>query len=416
MKILYIYFGGNFTWTSSGVQKKVISKVNAINELGHYCECISFSSDIEKEIHIGKHIRILPILKSKHQKFFNTLRERKDYYNSLLLWLKNNIKNYDVCIMRYPLASKGLYQLVKAYSKKIVFEHNTKELEEVLITQKQDRKKIAFAFKPGFFFYYLEIGILPFLFEKYFAGKIFKHALLGVCVTREIARYESNRCVDYQNEVISNGIDVESCSLRSEIRIVNNEINLFILTGGNVPWHGVERIIKGIKNYNGNANINVDIIGSYTTSQVQMASELGVADKVRFIPHINYSDLTNHLNKYHAGIGTLAAFRKDLKEASPLKVREYFARGFACIIGYDDTDISAHKEFEPYVLSVPADESPVNFMEIEKFVKQVYLDPAHHLKIRNLAAKFLDTKVKMLQLIHILEGALAKNSSVKSSL
>ena len=416
MKILYIYFGGNFSWTSSGVQKKVISKVNAINELGHHCDCISFSSSIEEEVKIGSHIRVFPITKSKRQKFFNTLREQQDYYVSLIAWLKNNIQNYDVLIMRYPLASKGLYHLVKTYSKKIVFEHNTKELEEVLITQKQDRKKIAFAFKPGFFFYFLEIGLLPYLFEKYFAPKIFKHALLGVSVTKEIATYESNRCVGYQNKVITNGIDVDSCSLRLENEIINNEINLFILTGGNVPWHGVERIISGIKNYKGSANISVDIIGSFSTSQVQMALELGVDTKINFIPHIEYSLLTNHLNKYHAGIGTLAAFRKGLKEASPLKVREYFARGFACVVGYEDTDINEYKEFDSYVLKVPADESPLDFYQIETFVKQLYTDKKHHLKIRELATRFLDTKVKMQQLTNILKSLdIQRNRVVKSS-
>lgn len=403
-RILYIYFGGNFSWTSSGVQKKVISKVSAINELGHPCDCISFSSNIEEEIQMGSYIRVLPIAKSKTRKFFNILREQHDYYVSLIAWLKNNIQNYDVLIMRYPLASKGLYQLVNTYSKKIVFEHNTKELEELLITQKENRKKIAFACKPGFFFYYLEIGLFPYLSEKYFAPKIFKQALLGISVTKEIANYESNRCIGYENKVITNGIDVDSCPLRIANEIVNNEINLFILTGGNVPWHGVERIISGIKNYKGSANISVDIIGSFNESQVQMALELGVDKKINFIPHVEYSLLTNRLNKYHAGIGTLAAFSKGLKEASPLKVREYFARGFACVVGYEDTDINEHKEFDSYVLKVPADETPLDFYQIETFVKNVYQDTKHHLKIRELTTKFLDTKVKMQQLITVINN------------
>ena len=216
--------------------------------------------------------------------------------------------------------------------------------------------------------------------------------------------------------MITNGIDVDSCSLRLENEIVNNEINLFILTGGNVPWHGVERIISGIKNYKGSANISVDIIGSFSTSQVQMALELGVDTKINFIPHIEYSLLTNHLNKYHAGIGTLAAFRKGLKEASPLKVREYFARGFACVVGYEDTDINEYKEFDSYVLKVPADESPLDFYQIETFVKQLYTDKKHHLKIRELATRFLDTKVKMRQLTDILKSLdIQRNKVVISS-
>jgi hypothetical protein len=38
------------------------------------------------------------------------------------------------------------------------------------------------------------------------------------------------------------------------------------------------------------------------------------------------------------GLGTLALYRKGMREASPLKVREYLAYGLPTVIGYDDTD------------------------------------------------------------------------------
>lgn len=404
--ILYIYFGGDFSWLTSGVQKKVFSKVNAINQLGYSCDCISFSSSVNEEKIIDTHFKILPIIKSNNRKFFNSLLEHKNYYLSLSIWLENNGDKYDAILMRYPLSSKFLYQLVKKFNNKIIFEHNTKELEEILITQKQDRQKIPFSMKPGYFIYYFEIGVLPYLLEKYFAPKVFENALLGVSVTGEISEYENQRCSSYKNVVITNSIDVDSCVLRKPQTITENTIRLFILTGANVPWHGVERILNGLTLYKGPLKFKVDVIGSYSDEQVAFSIENNITESISFIKHIEYNNLNEILDKYHAGIGTLAAFRKGLDEASPLKVREYFARGFPCIIGYNDTDLMQYKDFKPYYLQVPSDETPLDFNAIEKFIIDVYKDKQHPQKIRGLAMKYLDTKVKMKQLVTIISEKL----------
>ncbi|MNP61531.1 hypothetical protein D3C76_1567280 [compost metagenome] len=49
-------------------------------------------------------------------------------------------------------------------------------------------------------------------------------------------------------------------------------------------------------------------------------------------------------------IGPLALYRRGMKEASPLKVREYLAYGLPVINGYVDTDF---KEEVPFILRIP---------------------------------------------------------------
>lgn len=56
------------------------------------------------------------------------------------------------------------------------------------------------------------------------------------------------------------------------------------------------------------------------------------------------------------GIGTLALHRKGMKEASPLKVREYLAYGLPVILGYKDTDVDG----KDFVLNIGNYELNVN--------------------------------------------------------
>ena len=121
------------------------------------------------------------------------------------------------------------------------------------------------------------------------------------------------------------------------------------------------------------------------------------------MPSVNSETLNQCLNEYHLGIGTLAAFRKGLKEATPLKTREYMARGFAAIIGYEDTDFENHSEFKKYCLQVKPDESLIDFEVVVEFARNIFREENHHLKIRELAVKYLDTKVKMQQLVILLD-------------
>ncbi len=386
---------------TSGVRKKLISKIQNLNTTESVCQGISFSSEISGPIKLENCFTIIPFQK-KQRRFFNSTYQNRLIYLALNLFLDKHINNYTHIIFRYPLASYSLFKLVKKHKYKIIFEHNTKEIEEVELQSKQFRSSLSFSFKPGYFLYLLERGYFQTWQEKYYGNKIFRFAHSGIAVTNEIANYELSRCKTYQVSVITNGIDIEHCHLRNLHPFNGNELNMFMLLGAGASWHGIDRIINSLECYKGEKNITLDLLGHHSELDLKLISESTVKNQIRIITSVNSIDLNNLLNQYHIGIGTLSVYRKSLNEATPLKTREYVARGFPIVVGYTDTDIVNHSEFHMYCYQVPNNGSVINMDSLFQFVESVYLDANHPEKIRNLAFKYMDSKVKMNQLLDLL--------------
>ena len=399
--ILYIFIGNDLLNHASGVRKKVISKIENLNTNDSTCKGISFSNEISELVQLSSYFTILPFQK-KRIKFFNTSYQSKLMYQALNLFLEEHINDYTHIIFRYPLASYSLFKLVKKYKNKIIFEHNTKEIEEISLQSIQFRNSLQFSFKPGYFIYILERGFFQLWQEKYFGKKIFKYANSGIAVTNEIANYEMNRYNTYKVNVITNGIEIESCQLRNLHQFTCNELNMFMLLGGGASWHGIDRIIKSLENYQGEKKITLDLIGNLSECDLKMISESSVNNQIKIIASVNTNDLNKKLDHYHIGIGTLSAYKKSLNEATPLKTREYVARGFPILIGYTDTDIVNHCEFQTYCYQIPNNESLINMESLFQFVKSVYVDNEHPKKIRALAFKYMNSKIKMNQLVNLL--------------
>lgn len=72
----------------------------------------------------------------------------------------------------------------------VVFEHNTKELEEAVLNVTKLKSKISFSLRPSIFFNYIEQIILPVYIERRRTKKVLQYAKAGVCVTHELAEYE----------------------------------------------------------------------------------------------------------------------------------------------------------------------------------------------------------------------------------
>jgi hypothetical protein len=105
-------------------------------------------------------------------------------------------------------------------------------------------------------------------------------------------------------------------------------------------------------------------------------------------------------------IGTLAVHRKKLIEATPLKVRESLMRGFPTIIGYSDTDFLIESDLDKYILKMPADDSPINFDEIENFANSILMDMSHCSKISELSKPIIDYNNKASQIVNFIKSSL----------
>ena len=175
-----------------------------------------------------------------------------------------------------------------------------------------------------------------------------------------------------------------------------------MLIGAGATWHGIDRLIHSLENYKGEKRITIDVIGSISSTDLKMINESNVKNHINLIPSVTSFDLNTILNHYHIGIGTLAVYKLSLIEATPLKTREYFARGFPILIGYKDTDIVNHTEFQTYCYEVTNDDTLIDMENVFEFVKHIYVDNYHPQKIRELAFKYLDAKVKMVELLTLL--------------
>jgi hypothetical protein len=185
------------------------------------------------------------------------------------------------------------------------------------------------------------------------------------------------------------------------------ELNLFMLLGTGAPWHGVDRLLTGLSNYKGKLKINIDIIGYYNESDLIAAKKLGLENQVLFIDPMIGEALTKKIDKYHISIGTLGLHRKNLKEATPLKVRESLMRGIPNIIAYDDTDFMEPSQITDFILKLPADDSPIDFNEIEKFADKILVRESYTALISNLAKPIIDFDVKALQMAEFIKQGLS---------
>jgi len=135
--------------------------------------------------------------------------------------------------------------------------------------------------------------------------------------------------------------------------------NLLFL-GFSAFWHGIDKVVYLARQF---PEWTFHMIGVTETDVFNPPPNMVLYGK------LNFQDYVGIAAQCHVGIGTLALHRKGMKEASPLKVREYLAMGLPVIIGYTDTDFSGN---EPFILSLPNNENNVrdNLRAIEEFVYQ----------------------------------------------
>ena len=106
----------------------------------------------------------------------------------------------------------------------------------------------------------------------------------------------------------------------------NKYSSLVVFIGSNTPWHGIEKIVEIATK---NPSIGFVIIGDYeiktTLSNIIMLGKQ------------NMSTIPLILNYCSFGFGPFSLSKKNMKEACPLKTREYLYFGVPIIVNYYDS-------------------------------------------------------------------------------
>lgn len=403
MKMLYVYIGGGKGHSS--VQAKIVSKIDYFNRNGMATKGAFFSLSEKEHSELNQHISIIPIPRTD-KRFFKAIFDQRSSLQTAVDYIKKVETDYDVIYIRYPGASKWLYAGMKSFGHKVVFEHNTKELDEVIM-RAQDNQ---FGLRPSKLLSWLQDNRYRIWSEKKYAPKCIALAQLGLANTNEIVSYQKNRVGGKYNCVLlTNGVDLEKIPKRKPVSFDGKNLKMFLMRGaqGLVPYDGTDRLLKGMANYKGDTNLKLYFIGNSFLDEEAMVKDLKLEDQVEFTGKMIGDDLTNLINECHLSYGTLALHRKNQSEGSVLRVNESLARGIPVVVAYEDMELNADDGFKPFYLKLEANDEVIDMQEIVDFAKRVYGITDNHDQIRDLAKKNIDYNIKINQSIDYIKGVFA---------
>ncbi len=253
---------------------------------------------------------------------------RKLFLRNMYGWIYilKNQKNYDVIINRHMTFDP--FVLIFGWFVKNRFTvHHAKEIEELKLVKKNWKGKFASAV------------------EKITGFVSLKQSKGAICVTNDIALYQSNRA-NVKTLLYPNGIDLSSIEIMEDKRI-DDEVNIVFMCGTFSPWHGLDLLLKIIaKNIEilEKQNIKIHLIGRVLENDLEFINKNNLP--INLYGLLSYEEYIKILNKCDIGLDSLALYRKNLTEAAALKAREYLAFGLPIYSGYKDTAIP--KDFKFY--------------------------------------------------------------------
>ena len=187
---------------------------------------------------------------------------------------------------------------------------------------------------------------------------------------------------------IINGIDVKGVPLRTP-EFEENSIHLLLLASM-CFWHGYDRIIMALANYEGETDVILHFVGDGGDGSLKKWKELveryNLSNNVIFHGALYGEDLDHIVNKCDVGVSSLGAYRKCVKESASLKVREYMSRGLPFV--YAEPDVSLSENFE-YNFHVPNSEQRIDLDNIVVFAKRMREDYSIPMKMRKYAEEHM---------------------------
>ena len=241
-------------------------------------------------------------------------------------------------------------------------------------------------------------------------------------ITRRYLKYFIDRtiAINYEKTIfgiktisIDNGINPQDYQPMPDVPALLETINIIGVANVN-PWHGYDRLIRGLGNYYRESNrpdykVIFHIVGAqgvYLSNLIALVDQENVNHAVVFHKPKQGEELDNLFLDCHLALGVLGGHRKGLEIMSPLKNREYCARGIPFIFSHFDPDFSI--EFE-YCLQLKADEIPLDVEQIIYFLISVSNKNNVIYNMRNYACKNLNWSTKLMPVYEYLNSKLVEH-------
>ena len=185
----------------------------------------------------------------------------------------------------------------------------------------------------------------------------------------------------------------------------HKQLNL-IMVANLADYHGLDRLILGLAKYYQTKTpeiaVRVTIVAGENAalnSNKQLVNQLALNKHISFAGYNASSELFQLYQVTNIAIGPIASYRKNLFQASSLKLREYALFGLPSIIDHHDYDLSS----KDYILQIPSDNAPVDVNQLINFYQHLIKTYNHELP--NIISDYAQNnllwthKVKQLELI-----------------
>lgn len=373
MRILFLVYHG-FS-EHSGISKKIHCQVKGLRENGHDVRLCYY--DFNENGHRCRYVDGIVI---------------KDYGKSRLagLWQRMNYR----CLYKYCIREH--IELVYARS----FQNATPWL--ISFFRKLQCAGIHAVTEIPTYPYDCEFSShvckqpLRFIVDKWFRHRLYRY--MDAMVT-----FSDAKMIFGQRTInISNGVDFDSIPLHIPVKLDVSSLHFIAVAEVNF-WHGLDRVITGLGEYYLHncqpRQVYFHIVGGIWSGH--MTGKRGfqtLIDKYHLQKNVILhgplfgNQLDDVFNQCQFAIGSLGRHRSGVTDIKTLKNREYATRGLPFIYSEKDSDF----DHQPYVLKVPADESPINIHQIIDFIEHFTMKPeeirktVEHLTWKNQMQRVID--------------------------
>lgn len=388
MRILFVSALDHASESSVGVAAKLESQARACSALGH---TVFVSKDYGLQTRIFRDGHREPIEVRTHLRKFS----RSAKYRFLGHWIRRN--RIDAAIVRFDHFDPAFCR----------FSKQMKENEIVVA---------------------LELPTFPFdseralRHEKLLSGRRYAKYLLHRAFVKVENGYirHADRYIDYTisyldvaqiwdcpNITFDNGIDAATIPLKAP-KSDDTTVNLLCVAKF-APHHGVDRLLRGLAEYNGARDVRVVLAGSGIESPnlMNLAKDLGLDSRVRFEGTVLGDQLNRLFDSANVAVGSLGLHRIGISQGSTMKSREYCARGIPFVYAFSEKGFDGSEDF---TLLLPSTNDPVEINEVIGFSDRVSYDTDLSARMRDFASTHFDWKAQMIKVLSVLEGRLADDA------
>lgn len=347
--------------SSLGVTRKIRGQYKAFQNMGYDVFLLCLENGEGVLIHENCKKVVVP---KRIKAYFTVARL---YLNAAKICAEEQI---DCCYIRYPLADwtcmKMLKSLYKKHSKVIV-EIPTYPYDEVI--------NETGGFVPKF---------------NYFQDKI-NRKQLQMYVDYIVTYSRDKNIFGIKCINIGNGIDIQDvCYIGDKLKYKSDIILIAVALV--VYGHGYDRILRSLNDYykgNNQRKIIFNIVGNgpELPNLKKMVNEYGLSNYVHFYGAMYGENLNKVFMESNIGVGGLAGHREKLKTVSPLKSREYCAKGIPFFSTSKDDAFPEDKC--PFYRLFPANDDPIDIEKVIEFYDYIKAHPEIHQQMRTYAEENL---------------------------